>query len=161
MRKILILAAIAAALLPRQVFAIAASQAWVKDYVTNYVAQTTARVETTTSNGVTTVRSGSESKFVELEYEEPTDRALLAANCTSAAVSQGVTNGTLFVWNGAGAYVNPAGNVTATETCLVFDGVESVHVYGYERFEGLFDAKGVLIQPVTSYAVTNGMEVVR
>lgn len=132
-----------------------------RDWVTNYVAQAMSKVNVSSSNGVNRIRSGSETRYMELIYEDATDRALVAANCTADATFAGVTNGTLFVWNGAGKYLNPAGSITATQTCLVFGGVESVHVDKYERFDGWFDVSGMLIQPSTSHAVTNGMEVVR
>ena len=165
MRKILILAAIAAALLPRQVFAIAASQAWVANYVSNYVAGTASEVRagtaTTHSNGYTIVSSpvGTTGRSVRAVIQDSTDPALRATNCTSAAVSQGVTNGLYFVWNGAGEYINPVGAVTATPSNLVYSGVSSVYTNGFDHFAGLFDVKGVLIQPDTSYAITNSTEV--
>ena len=165
MRKCLILAVCAAALLPRSVLGIAASQAWVEDYVSNYVAQSisasraelTANATVTTSNGFTVVEAGSGQTAVRLVYQNPADAALEATNCTAAARAQGVTNGCLFVWNGAGAYINPHGVISCTQTNLVFSGVSSISTNGVERFAGWFDAAGVLIQPNTSFAITNGM----
>ena len=136
-----------------------------RDWVTNYVAQSlassrgelAATTTVTTTNGVTEISVGSGRNAMRLVYENPTDAALEATNCTAVAVQQGITNGCTFVWNGAGAYVNPHGTIAATPTNLVFSGVGSVSTNGVERFAGWFDAYGVLIQPGTSFAITNGM----
>ena len=136
-----------------------------RDWVTNYVAQSIsasraemeASTTVTTTNGVTVIEAGSGRNAVRLVYQNPTDAALLATNCTATAIAQGVTNGCMFVWNGAGAYINPNGTITATPTNLVFSGVGSVATNGVERFAGWFDAAGVLIQPNTSFSVTNGI----
>lgn len=163
MRKLLILAAVAAALLPRQVFAIAASQAWVAQYVSNYVAQTEAAVKagvtTAASNNCTyiTANAGTTNE-VRLVIEDATDAALCATNCTGAAVAQGITNGLYFVWNGAGSYVNPAGTIAATRTNFVFRGVSSVRTNGVDRFAGWFDAYGAMIQPSVSLSITNATQ---
>ena len=142
-------------------FGIAASQAWVEQYVSNYVARSAAEVQAGTtvvsSNGVTIISAGEGAGRVRLEIEELTDAALLATNCAASAEARGITNGCMFVWNGAGAYVNPLGVISCTPTNLVFSGVASVSTNGVERFAGWFDAYGVLIQPHTSLSITNGM----
>ena len=74
-------------------------------------------------------------------------------------MSAGVTNGCTFVWNGAGAYVNPLGSISCTATNLVWDGVASFPTNGVDRFEGWFDVTGAKLQPDASFAITNGMEV--
>ena len=154
---ILVFAAVAA----MRCFGIAASQAWVEQYVSNYVARSAAEVQAGTtvasSNGVTTIDAGEGAGRVRLEIEELTDAAMLATNCTVAATAQGITNGCMFVWNGAGAYVNPLGVISCTSSNLVYSGVGSVATNGMERFAGWFDAYGVLIQPHTSLSITNGM----
>ena len=97
-----------------------------------------------------------------LVVEDFTDAAMIATNCTASATARGVTNGCTFVWNGAGAYVNPLGVISCTPTNFVWEGVSSVHDGGVERFTGWFDAYGGIIQPHTSFAITNGMmEVIR
>lgn len=157
------IAALAAALAAGDAFAVAASQAWVENFVSNYVANSAAeiRANTTTasSNGFTvvTANAGTENE-VRLVMQDATDAALRATNCTAAAVSASVTNGTLFVWNGAGEYVSPAGSIEATATNLVWRGVGSVPSGGLERFVGWFDAKGVRIQPDASFAITNAIQ---
>jgi len=136
--------------------------------VTNYVARAVsasrgelaATATLATSNGYTVVEAGNTGtgrNVLRLVYQNPADAALKAADCTAAAVAQGITNGCLFVWNGRGAYVNPRGVVSCTATNLVFSGVSSIVTNGVERFAGWFDAAGVLIQPDTSFAITNGM----
>ena len=150
---ILVFAAVAA----MRCFGIAASQAWVSNYVAQAIsgskAEVMANVDVADTNGVVRIVSGD----VTLTYEEATDAAMLATNCTAAAIAQGVTNGCTFVWNGAGAYVNPHGTIAATPTNLVFSGIASVSTNGMERFAGWFDAYGALIQPHTSLSITNGM----
>ena len=150
---ILVFAAVAA----MRCFGIAASQAWVSNYVAQAIsgskAEVMANVDVADTNGVVRIVSGD----VTLTYEEATDAAMLATNCTAAAIAQGVTNGCAFVWNGAGAYVNPHGTIAATPTNLVFSGIASVSTNGVERFAGWFDAYGALIQPHTSLSITNGM----
>jgi len=152
---------IAAAVAAVECFGIAASQAWVENYVSNYVARTAAEVQAgttvVTTNGVTVIEAGSGRNAVRLIMEDSTDAALLATNCTATATAQGITNGCTFVWNGAGAYVNPHGTIAATPTNLVFSGIASVPTNGVERFAGWFDAYGALIQPRTSLSITNGM----
>ena len=142
-------------------FGIAASQAWVSNYVERAIASSQSELQSTATvtatNGMTEYHVGSGSDRVRLIVETSTDAAMLATNCTAAATAQGITNGLLFVWNGGTLYRNPNGTITATPTNLVFSGVSSVHANGYERFTGWFDAKGVLIQPGTSFAITNGM----
>ena len=136
-----------------------------RDWVTNYVARSieasraelAANATVTTSNGFTVVEAGSGQTAVRLVYQNPADAALEATNCTAAAQAQGVTNGCTFVWNGAGLYINPHGVISCTQTNLVFSGVSSISTNGVERFAGWFDAAGVLIQPNTSFAITNGM----
>ena len=148
-----------AAMCAVECFGIAASQAW----VTNYVAQAIASVSprTSESNGCVVVETTANGKTVRMVWENPTDNALMATNCTAAATAQSITNGTLFVWNGAGSYVNPNGAIAATQTNLVFSGVGSIATNGIERFVGWFDAKGVLIQPSMSFAITNIAEVAK
>lgn len=161
MKRIAILTC--AAMCAARCFGIAASQAWVTNYVAQAIASSHAELETTatvaTTNGATEIVVGSGEYAMRLVVQDSTDAALLATNCLAQAVSAGVTNGCTFVWNGAGAYVNPLGAISCTSTNLVWDGVASFPTNGVERFEGWFDVQGILIQPETSFAITNGMEV--
>ena len=162
MKRLLVLCALAALAAPRA-FGIAASQAWVAAYVSNYVAGSAASVQAGTTvvrtNGCTVITAnpgaGGEMRLVLQDFA---DAALVATNCTVAAAARWVTNGCLFVWDGAGAYIGPNGTVTATPTNLVFSGVSSAYTNGVERFAGWFDAFGVKIQADASLAVTNGMK---
>jgi len=162
MRKCLLLMFCAAAFVPQSVLAIAASQAWVADYVSNYVARTAAEVRAGTtvvsSNGYTVVTAnGGTTNEMRLVVQDSTDAALLATNCTGAATARGITNGCTFVWNGAGAYVNPLGAISCTSTNFVYSGVGSFPTNGVDRFAGWFDVYGGLIQANTSFSITNGM----
>ena len=142
-------------------FGMAASQAWVENFVSNFVARTVAEVEARTvretvdGSAVYTVNAGAGP--VRLVVQPFTDAAMVATNCTAAARSAGITNGLVFVWNGAGAYVNPNGVISCTATNMTYSGVASVSVDGVERFAGWFDAYGGLIQADMSLAITNGM----
>lgn len=161
MKQLILIAAAVAAM---RCFGIAASQAWVAEYVSNYVGRASASVQAGTtvvqSNGCTFITAnGGTANEMQLVVEDFSDAALLATNCTASAEARGVTNGCTFVWNGAGAYVNPSGAIAATPTNMVYSGVGSVATNGLLRFEGWFDATGVLIQPSASLAITNGMEV--
>lgn len=161
MKKTII--SIVAAVAVSSAFGIAASQAWVTNYVAQAIASSHAELETTatvaTTNGATEIVVGSGEYTMRLVVQDSTDAALLATNCLARAVSAGVTNGCTFVWNGAGAYVNPLGSISCTPTNLVWNGVASFPTNGVDRFEGWFDVQGILIQPDTSFAITNGMEV--
>ncbi len=154
---------VASAVFAGRCFGLAASQAWVEQFVSNYVARAPASVEasvvTAHSSGAvvatTAVGDGTEMR---LELPDFSDAALMATNCTDAAVLRGVTNGCLFVWDGAGAYVCPAGAVSCTATNLVWDGMGSVRGSdGLDGFAGWFDVRGTLVQPGTSLSVTNGL----
>ena len=159
MRQLIVIAAAAAAM---RCFGIAASQAWVENYVSNYVAKTAAEVQAgttvVTSNGnmVVTANAGRPNEM-RLVVQAFTDAAMIATNCTASAGARGITDGTVFVWNGAGAYINPLGVISCTSSNLVYSGVGSVTAGGLERFAGWFDAYGGLIQADTSFAITNGM----
>lgn len=151
----------AAALAARVVFGSAASQAWVSNYVAQAIATSRGELEATAkvtaTGGVRVIETGSGKGMVRLVIEDATDAAMVATNCTVYAMSVGITNGCMFVWNGAGAYLNPSGTIWCTSSNLVYSGVGSVATNGVERFAGWFDACGVLIQPNTSLSVTNGM----
>ena len=134
----------------------AASQAWVENYVSNFLAksagQLVATTTTTEKDGIVTIQVG-EGKLV---MEDSTDAALKVVETYSA-----VTNGSLFVWNGKGKYINPVGNILSTSTNLVYQGVSSTFANGLLSFAGHFKIKPVLIQPSTSFAITNKMESVK
>lgn len=146
-------------------FGIAASQAWVSNYVERAISSSAAQLQATATvtatNGATDIRLVDATRRVRLVIEDSTDAAMIATNCTTFAVSHGVTNGCVFVWNGAGAYVNPVGAISCTATNFVWEGVGSVQADGLDRFAGWFDVYGALIQPDTSLSITNGMTEVK
>lgn len=159
MKRILVLCV--AACTTASAFGIAASQAWVSNYVERAISSSAAQLQATATvtatNGVTEIRLVDATRCVRLVIEDSTDAALLATNCTMSAVARGITNGTAFVWDGAGRYINPAGVISCTPTNFVFAGVGSVATNGVDRFVGWFDVYGALLQPDASFAVTNGM----
>ena len=160
MKRIVMFAAVFAAV---AAFGMAASQAWVTNYVAQAIAASRAELEATATvtvtNGATEIVAGGSGGVgrVRVVVEDASDAAMVATNCTAAARSAGVTNGLVFVWNGAGAYVNPNGTISCTATNMTYGGTASVATNGVERFAGWFDAYGVLIQPMASLAITNGM----
>lgn len=153
MRRV-ILAAFAAACAAR-CFGLAASQAWVEAFVSNYVAQSVSEVAaktvTETAGGVTTVTVPGGGV---LTMEEPTDYALRVVASSAASA----TNGALLVWNGAGEYVSPSARVSCTATNMVFEGVGSAWTNGLLRFGAVLDAEPVRIQPSAALAATNGVK---
>ena len=141
----------AAALCAASALGMVASQRWVAEWVSNYVARAAApQMTTSETNGVVTVAAGD----AVLTYELPTCYALRVVATSSASY----TNGTIFVWNGAGAYVSRAGRVECTATNMVCEGVGSAEADGLLRFAGLFDVLPVRVQPSAALAATNGVE---
>ena len=138
-------------------FGIAASQEWVTNYVEEVVTNSRSEAILDVSESEADNVIAIAYRDAVLRYERPSDAALLVTNCTAQAGALGMTNGCLFVWNGAGAYINSLGAISCTATNLVFEGVSSIATNGVERFTGWFDAYGVLIQPHTSFAITNGV----
>lgn len=137
-----------------------ATREWVQNYVTGYMMAVTNAVTVREGNTVKyAVSDGDESLVVTIE--DFTDAALLATNATESAVSAGVTNGTLFVWDGGRRYLNPVGVIEATTTNMTYNGVGSTVAGEFLRFDGLFDVEAVVIQASQSLSVTNGMEVAK
>ena len=101
-RLLLVLAALAAV----RCFGVAASQAWVTNYVAQAIAgsksELEAQVSVTNVGGVTTLSTGTGRNLVRIVLENATDAALQATNCSAFAMTRGITNGFLFVWNGRG-----------------------------------------------------------
>ena len=135
-----------------------ATREWVQDYVMSYMMAVTNAVTVREGNVMKYAVSDGDEKVV-VSIEDFTDAALLATNATASAVSAGVTNGTLFVWDGGRRYLNPAGVIEATTTNMTYNGVGSTVAGSLIRFDGLFDARAVVIQASKSLSVTNGMEV--
>ena len=159
MKRIMICFAVLAA--AQCVLGIAASQSWVSNYVAQAIAASHAEIQATATvtatGGVTEINVGDGGSHVRFLMEDSTDAALVATNCTATAEAQGITNGLYFVWNGAGKYINPHGVISCTRTNFVYSGVSSITTNGFDRFAGLFDVSGVLIQPSISLSITNGM----
>ena len=135
-------------------YGVGASQQWVRDYVrTNAAgAATTSASKTLYSyavkDGVATISvTNSAGVSVTVSYEVADNAALVVTNCTDAATSKGVTNGTLFAWIGGGVYTNAVlgDAVTCTATNLVYRGVPSAVTNGVDRIEGWFDCFGTRV----------------
>lgn len=102
-------------------FGIAASQAWVSNYVAGSVAELRRRVAAQTSGGVYSSELAVDGGTVSNVVEEATVAALVARDATPLAAPLGVTNGMLFAWSGAdAAYVNGPLRIAATKTNLTF-----------------------------------------
>ena len=119
-------------------FGIAASQAWVREYVAGLNGGTNNAFSVTASDGRT----------LTLTYELFTESALMATNSANATV----TNGTLFAWNGEGKYLNALAGlaIEATATNFTFGASQSRVVGGIDTFvdaEG--GAFGVVSRPIT------------
>lgn len=134
----------------------AASQAWVENYVSNFVAKSAGELLATTkrteSNGTISFQVG-DGKLV---IDDASDAALKVLNSVCA-----VENGTLFIWDGGNKYINKTGMIEATKTNMVYQGVHSSVVNGMIHFDGFFDVAGVLVTAQMSLATTNKVEVVR
>ena len=122
-----------------------ATREWVQDYVMSYMMAVTNAVTVREGDTVKYAVSDGDASVV-VSIEDFTDAALLATNATASAVSAGVTNGTLFVWDGGRRYLNPVGVIEATTTNMTYNGVGSTVAGSLIRFDGLFDARAVVIQ---------------
>lgn len=156
-RLLFVLAALAAV----RCFGVAASQAWVTNYVAQAIAgsksELEAQVSVTNVGGVTTLSTGTGRNLVRIVLENATDAALQATNCSAFAMTRGITNGFLFVWDGRGRYISWRGDIVCTPTNFTHFGVQSFPTNGVDRFPGWFDVGGVLIQPSASFSLTNGI----
>lgn len=85
--------ALAAACAALGVFGIAASQQWVRSYCADH-----GLAATNTAGGA--VYSGGEgTNAFSFAFATPTAYALVATNCSAAALADGVTNGMRFAWH--------------------------------------------------------------
>lgn len=147
-------------------YGVGASQQWVRDYVrTNAADAATASASETlysyaVKDGVMTVTASNAVDMVTLSGEVPDNAALGVTNCTAAAVSKGVTNGTLFAWIGGGVYTNAVlgDAVACTATNLVYRGVPSVVTNGIDRIDGCFDCYGTRVTNTVRDGLLSGKE---
>lgn len=117
---------------------IAASQAWVREYVAGLTGGTNDTVTVLSEDG----------RAVTLAYEPYSEAGLMATNSANAAVA----DGTLFAWDGAGRYVNAKAGlaVVATATNFVFGAAQSSVVGGIDVFSDADGgAFGVVSRPLT------------
>lgn len=128
MRRVL-LAAFAAACAAR-CFGVAASQAWVTNYVANSVAELQRRISAQTSGGVYSSTLGVDGGGVFSNVvEEATVGALVVRDATTLAAPLGVTNGMLFAWvEERAAYANGPLRIDATRTNLTFGAYRTAYL---------------------------------
>lgn len=118
MRKVLLISAAIAAM---RCFGIAASQAWVTNYVSQSVSELERKITATSAGGVTSLLIGVDGGgVVSNVVEDATVGGLYIGDAQTAAVSAGITNGMLFAWNSTNAYVNGSHVILATKTNLTY-----------------------------------------
>lgn len=125
----------------------AATQEWVRRYVaTNggYRAEITQTINSTNATATCSYEDPA-GGLVTMTTEMSDKLALCVTNCTAASVALGVTNGTLFAYNGATQFVNAVigqAIYSPTNTHMAFHGVASVRTNGLDRIDGYFDFYG-------------------
>lgn len=148
-------------------YGVGASQQWVRDYVRTNAASGAATASASKTlysyavkDGVMTIVASNSVDMVMLSGEVPDNAALGVTNCTAAAVSNGVTNGTLFAWIGGGVYTNAVLGeaVTCTATNLVYRGVPSAITNGIDRIDGWFDCYGTRVTNAVRDGLLSGKE---
>lgn len=127
-------AALAALCSARAALGIGASQEWVRRYVSGLTAST---------NGTFSADAG-DLGTITARYEAASVAALVATNAAPGCV---VTNGQVFAWAGGGAYRSGGETVTATQTNLVWRGLQSDVVDGIDTFAGAFGVVGTTVTP--------------
>lgn len=127
-------AALAALCAARAALGIGASQEWVRRYVAGLTAST---------NGTFSADAG-DLGTITARYEAASVAALVATNAAPGCV---VTNGQVFAWAGGGAYRGGGETVTATQTNLVWRGLQSDVVDGIDTFAGAFGVVGTMVTP--------------
>lgn len=127
MKKTMIL--LGAALMAGHVFAgVGATTNWVAKYVAQYVAnaisnspaELVTKSSAVTSNGVTSISVGSGDYILTASWEDKTELALTATNCTAAATAAGITNGVKWAVTTSGGFKSKyAPIITRTPTNYV------------------------------------------
>lgn len=109
---------------------------FVREYVSNALSNSTATISAeanvSTSNGTTTTSFQAGGYEIGMTFETADQPALVAQDCSSAAVADGVTNGYMWAWSDQGSrYINVAGQpIIPTETNFTYKGVGSVEIGG-------------------------------
>lgn len=159
MKKLAIVLTAKLCLACRMAFGIAASQAWVTNYVANSVAELQRRIDARTSGGVYSSTLAVDGVgVVSNVVEEATVGALVVRDATPLAEGLGVTNGMLFAWNGDAAYVNGALRIEATKTNLTFGAYRTAYVDAQTWLVGDGSARlcriaSTLMQPSAAEAI--------
>jgi len=133
----------------------AATQQWVRNYVATNGGYSAEITQTINSTNATATMSyvDPDAGLVTMTMNMSDKLAICATNCTAASVSLGVTNGTIFAWNGSTQFVNAVVGETVycpTNTHMAFNGVSSYVTNGIDRIDGWFDFFGTKIDRATS-----------
>ena len=99
----------------------AATEAWVKNYVSNQAQTVAATLSSTKTNGVNTVSATENGTNIVVTVEEPTVQALVLDDCVHPLTASGITNGMLFTYTSGGIYRNGEHIIQASKTNLVLD----------------------------------------
>lgn len=99
----------------------AATEAWVKNYVSNQVAAVSATLTQTQEAEKTTFSITENGTNLLVTVEKPTVAALVLNNCSAKFIDAGFTNGMTFAYVGDGVYKNSLSTIQASKTNLVFD----------------------------------------
>ena len=117
----------------------AATQAWVRDYMSRLNGGTNGTVSVEVAGGGTVMG----------EFYPATNAALMATNVLPTRSAQAVTNGTLFarIPGSGGIYTNAALTLAifATPSNFTFNGIGSIVTNGIDTFDGEFSVGGTRI----------------
>ena len=149
--------ALAASLLSAAAFAAspAATRDWVRQYVaTNGAYKTTITQTVSTNDAVARISyTNDDGRVISMTMNMHDKLALGVTNCTAAAFALGVTNGTLFAWNGSNSFENAAlglSILTSGTNGLSFAGVTSHTNETHDVIDGYFWLYGVRIDRPTA-----------
>lgn len=152
--------ALAAALFASATFASspAATRDWVRQYVaTNGAYKTTITRSISTNDAVARISyTNDDGRVISMTMNMHDKLALGVTNCTAAAAALGVTNGTLFAWNGSNSFENAAlglSILTSGTNGLSFAGVTSHTNATHDVIDGYFWLYGVRIDRPTARAL--------
>lgn len=109
-----------AMLAARSMAGIGATEAWVANYVSNYVAQTASELAAKTTIADSNGWYVAEVNGYEVRAEKPTERALVCTDATPASAACGITNGVVLAETTNG-WRNASLLIPATSTNMWFE----------------------------------------
>jgi hypothetical protein len=130
----------------------AATEAWVKNYVSNHVAAVKATLTETYKDGVRTLSITENETNLVVKIEDATTRALILKKCAPILSENGITNGMIFAYTDNGVYRNGRNIIQATKTNLVLNATyQSSEANGltsfYNNLTPIAEVYWTLIQP--------------